>query len=67
MADDLRTLPDARALSIIGLCLVLAPDEPTLVAWGAEHADALKALDPPTLAAARAAYAARLAELRTKP
>jgi hypothetical protein len=67
MADDRSTLPDARALSIIGLCLVLAPDEPSLVAWGAEHAEALKALDQPTLSAARAAYAARLAELRAKP
>lgn len=66
MADDPRALPDARALALIEMALSLARDEPALTAFGTANADAFKALDPPTYAAARAAYARRLAELRSK-
>lgn len=64
MADDASTLPDARALALVEMALSLARDEPDLVAFGKANADAFQGLDPPTLAAARAAYARRRDELR---
>lgn len=62
MADD---LPDARALALVEMALSLARDEPALADFGEVNADAFKALDPPTLEAARAAYRRRLSELRS--
>ena len=66
MSDDASTLPDARALALIGMALSLARSAADLVAFGKANADAFKGLDPPTLAAVRAAYARRLQALRAK-
>lgn len=66
MANECSTLPDARALALVEMACDLARSEPDLVAFGKANADAFKALDPPTLAAARAAYARRLQALRAK-
>lgn len=66
MSDERSTLPDARALALIGMALSLARSLADLAAFGKANADAFKALDPPTLAAVRAAYARRLQALRAK-
>ena len=65
MADDARTLPDARALALVEMALSLARDEPDLAAFGKANADAFQGLNQPTLAAVRAAYARRLRQLRS--
>lgn len=54
--------------SWIDAILALCPDVPTIVQWGAKHASALAAIrdsHPAHYAAARAAYGARLEELRS--
>lgn len=64
MADERSTLPDARAVALVEMACDLARTEPDLVAFGKANADAFQGLDPPTLAAVRAAYARRLQALR---
>jgi hypothetical protein len=64
MTNERNTLPDARAVALVEMACDLARTEPDLVAFGKANADAFKAFDPPTLAAARTAYARRLQALR---
>lgn len=66
MTDDASTLPDVRALALVEMALSLARTKADLAAFGKANADAFQGLDPPTLAAARAAYARRLQALRSK-
>jgi len=66
MADE-PALPDARAVALIKMACDLARTIPDLQAFGAVNASAFQGLDPPTYAAARAAYVRRLGELKGKP
>lgn len=65
MADERSTLPDARAVALVEMACDLARDEDALLANARENAAEFERnFDPPTLAAARAAYARRLQALR---
>lgn len=44
--------------------MALASDEAALTAWGRDHADRIKASPEPIRLSIRAAYAARLSEIR---